>query len=361
MIGFLVNPIAGMGGKVGLKGTDGVADRARKMGGEPLSPDKAREFLEALECRLEFITVTGDMGENYLREAGLEYGVIYEAETETSAEDTVNACASMMREGADIIVFVGGDGTARDVVSVTDKHIPILGIPSGVKMYSSCFSLTPADGGKILCDFIEESCELREAEILDIDEELYRDGILAVKLYGYALVPHVPELIQSSKMERFEGNEEGAKEDIAEYLAENMEDGVLYLMGAGTTTAKIAEKMGCEKTILGVDAYHNGKLVGKDLNEEEILNLIKKYRKTKIIVSPIGSQGFIFGRGNPQISSEIIKMVGKDNIIVVATPQKMDKTPVLHVYTGDSALDSEFKGYIRVITGYGRDRIKRIV
>ncbi len=361
MIGFLVNPIAGMGGKVGLKGTDGLADEARKRGGESPSPKRAREFLKNLECGPEFLTVSGEMGENFLKERGLKYEVVYSAEKETSAEDTIRACECMLQRGADIIVFVGGDGTARDVVSVAGKSVPILGIPSGVKMYSSCFSFTPGDGGKILCDFVMGECEFEEAEILDIDENMYRKGVLSVKLYGYAIVPYVRELIQSSKTEWFGGDEENSKEEIAEYIAENMDEGILYILGAGTTTAKIAEKIGCSKTMLGIDAYFGGKTVGIDLNEKEILELLKKYGKAKIVVSPIGSQGFIFGRGNPQMSAEVIRRVGKENIIVVATPQKMEKTPVLHVYTGDSALDRRLKGYVRVITGYGRERIKKIV
>ena len=360
MIGFIVNPVAGMGGRVGLKGTDGMVEEAIKRGAKPVSPHIAREFLKSLRCEPEFLTVSDGMGEDFLRDFGLSYELVYsigEGES-TSSEDTKKACKIMM-EKSDLIVFIGGDGTARDIASVLGDRVPVIGIPSGVKMYSSCFAITPEKGAELLCEFLKGNCALKDAEVLDIDENAYRNGKLSISLYGHVMIPYISEMVQDSKKEYF-GDERSSKEEIAEYMVENMEPDTLYIIGAGSTTAKIAEKMGLEKTILGIDAYYNGEIVGKDLSEMEILKLLDRYSKAKIIVSPIGAQGFIFGRGNQQISPEVIRKVGIENIIVVATPQKLRETPELHVYTGDEDTDSRFMGHIRVLSGYGRYTVKRV-
>ena len=358
MIGFIVNPVAGMGGKVGLKGTDNMVEEALKRGAKPVSPEMARRFLKSLDCKVSFLTASGDMGENFLKELGIEHEVVYEVWRKTTAEDTVEACKRMV-EKVDIIVFVGGDGTARDVASAVDEKIPVIGIPSGVKMYSSCFVINHEKGASLLCDFVEGRCSVRSAEVLDIDEEAYRKNELKIRLYAHVKVPYLPEFVQGSKRESF-GDDESSKEEIAEYMAENMEPDVLYILGAGTTVGKIAEEMGFEKTLLGVDAYFNGKIIGKDLDERSLLKLLDEHEKAKIIVSPIGAQGFIFGRGNQQISAEVIMKVGKENIIVVATPQKLRETPELHAYTGDEDVDRALKGYIRVLSGYGRYVLKKV-
>lgn len=358
IIGFVVNPIAGMGGRVGLKGTDGVIEMAIERGAVPISPKIAREFLGSIRCRPEFLTPSGNMGEDYLAEYGYKYRVVYKVPEVTTAEDTEKACRRM--KSADLIVFVGGDGTARDVIHAIGSEKPIIGVPAGVKMYSSCFALTPEKAALLLCDFIEGRCSLKYAEVMDIDERAYRNNELKIRLYSFAKIPYVPEFIQSSKKEGF-GNEEGFKEDIAQYVIDEMEPDTVYILGAGTSTAKIAEKMGVEKTLLGLDAYYNGKVLKKDISEKDILELINKYKKIKIIVSPIGSQGFILGRGNQQLSDKVIEKVGKENIIVIATPQKLRETPQLHVYTGNQILDESFRGYIKVLTGYGKYTLKKVV
>ena len=359
MIGFLINPIAGMGGRVALKGTDGVVAEAIRRGSEPVSPGIAFRFLSSLQCKPHFITASGDMGENSLKKAGFDFSVIYSTGNVTSAEDTKNAVRAMIAEGAKLIVFTGGDGTARDVVSA-EREVPVLGIPSGVKMFSSCFALSPESAARVLCEYLKGSAVFRDSEILDIDEEAYRMGELKIKLYATARTPYIPGYIQNSKEESFGGDEESAKDEIAEYILDIMEDRVLYILGPGTTTMRIAQKMGEEKTPLGVDAYLNRKRVLKDAGEKELRSALLRYGKAEIIVSPIGSQGFIFGRGNQQISADIIRRVGKERVTVVATPQKMEETPELHIYTGDRELDKMFRGHIRVITGYQRMKMKRL-
>ncbi|OYT53888.1 MAG: hypothetical protein B6U76_07980 [Desulfurococcales archaeon ex4484_217_2] len=225
----------------------------------------------------------------------------------TTAEDTKRIAKQMMEEGVDLLVFVGGDGTARDIVDAIDQKQLTLGIPSGVKMYSAVFAVNPTAAARIVEAFAEGRTTETLAEVLDIDEEAYRRNELKVRLYGYLKIPVVTGLVQASK-EPSVGleEEEENKKAIARRIVEEMEPDTLYILGAGTTVKAIADELGVEKTLLGIDAVYNGKVVGKDLDEKGILELLRKYPKAKIIVTPIGGQGFIFGRGNQQISPEVI-------------------------------------------------------
>ena len=355
-IAFLINPIAGMGGAVGLKGTDGeeVLCEAIKRGAEPVARARALEALSLLEGHgLELLTCGGEMGENALREAAIEeYGVVHTPGRETSAEDTREACRRFLKEGVALLLFCGGDGTARDVLDVVGDKVPMLGIPAGVKMHSGVFAVGTEAASKLVFDFLQGRAEVVDAEVLDTDEEEYRKGRLDVKLFGYAKTPSEPTLVQGSKMVFYSQSEEQAKDAIASFASEFMWDDSLYIMGAGSTLAKVAEVVGVEKSILGVDIVKNRKLVAKDVGEREVLAALEGEEKAKIMVSPIGAQGFVFGRGNQQISARVIEEVGKGNVIILATPHKLEKTPVLFVDTGDKKLDAALSGKMQVITGY---------
>ncbi len=367
IIGFIVNPIAGMGGRVGLKGTDGDAYfEALKRGAKPVSPARARLFLESIreKDKLKLVVADGIMGAKIvygtsLRDKVVE--VVNNVGTVTSRSDTIRI-ASRMKEIVDLLVFVGGDGTARDILDAIDQSIPALGVPSGVKMYSAVFATNPVAAARIVDSFILERTRIVPREVLDIDEEAFRRDKLVVKLYGYLLVPVVEGYVQGSKAPSMLGGDEYENLlGIARWVVENLEPDTLYILGPGNTIKVIGDLLGIDKTLLGVDAVVNGKLVGKDLGEEEILRLLDKYGKAKIIVTPIGGQGYIFGRGNQQISPEVIRRVGKDNIIVVASRRKIANLPVLRVDTGDPVVDEMLRGYIRVIVDYNYYVVKKVV
>ncbi|OFV68427.1 MAG: ATP-NAD kinase [Candidatus Syntrophoarchaeum caldarius] len=362
-IGFLINPISGMGGSVGLKGTDGVLDLAKERGASPVAHIKAEQALENLDTpeATVFLTAAGNMGESVLKSAGITYRVIYEPPLVTSAGDTEKICRLFLDEKVDLILFCGGDGTARDVYSVVQERIPVLGIPAGVKMYSGVFALNPASARELLKAFFGGKTIMGESEILDIDEEKYREGVLDIRLFGYAKTPQMPGLIQEGKAIIHDASEEISKAEIAWFLSEIMKDDSIYILGPGTTTKAICDLLGLPKTLLGVDAVKNQKIVGVDLNESEILDLIDGEDKVTIIVSPLGRQGAILGRGNQQISARVIRKVGVENIIVVATPQKLRDLPFLFVDTGDRALDSELSGYISVVCGYRMAQRKKVL
>ena len=362
-VGLIVNPIAGMGGSVGLKGTDGdIYRQALKLGAKPVTPKRTEDFISFITHKKEviFFVAPGKMGEEYIRKFDIQYIVVGSIGKETSSEDTKRIAKEMMEKGVKLLVFVGGDGTARDIYDAVDSSIPVIGVPGGVKIFSPVFSISAKAAAKILDAFVE-GIENKDEEVLDIDEDAFRNGKLAARLYGYLLVPDVREMLQGAKeASNISKSSEEEKEKIAEYIVEEMRDDTLYLLGPGTTLKKIADRIGVSKTLLGIDAVFNYKLVGKDLNEKGILNLLNKYAKSKIIVTPIGGNGFIFGRGSKQFTPEILKKVSKENIVVVGTKDKINRLDYLRVDTGDLEVDKLFCGYINVIVGYREEVVMKI-
>jgi len=237
---------------------------------------------------------------------------------------------------------------------------PVVAIPSGVKMFSSVFALNPRAAAEMVDAFIKGT-DTQEKEVLDINEDSFRKGILDSRLYGYLKVPNIKRLLQSGKIgSKINKTAAENKVEIADHVIENMKNDILYLLGPGTTVKAITDSLNLPKTLLGIDAINNSKRVGEDLNEEGILRLLDKYNNVEIIVSPIGGQGFIFGRGNKQLTPKIISKVGKENIKIVATAEKMKGLMCLRVDTGDIKVDNILKGFIKVIIGYKEQLITRI-
>ncbi len=360
-IGLIVNPVAGMGGSVGLKGTDGNVDEARKRGAVPHAMDRAKTALALLAKRsdLTFVTCSGAMGEDVLKEAGITgYRVLYRYAGDSSQADTKKAVRAFLEAGVDLVLFCGGDGTARDVFDVTGRDIPLLGIPAGVKMYSAVFAIDPASAADLVLAFDRQ--HLRDAEVLDVDENAYRAGHLNTRLYGIARTPVLAGKIQPAKQVYEEQDEERAKAAIAQFIDEILLTGTLYIIGAGTTTEAITRRLGMQKTLLGVDAIRDRRMVATDCDEKTLLALADKYPDTRVILSPIGAQGFVLGRGNQQISAGLIRKIGIQKIIVVATPHKLAQLPELYIDSGDAALDREFGDTIQVISGYRIAQRKKI-
>lgn len=358
-LGFLVNPIAGMGGRVGLKGTDGdeILKKAIELGAQPWARERAREALKPLLClqdEIELVTYPSPMGEDIARDCGFVPKVI-EADLGdvTTEKDTKHAAKAMLDEKVDLLLFAGGDGTARDICSAVGTSLVCLGIPAGVKIHSGVFASHPTRAGELAALCLKKSVQRTiEAEVMDVDEEELRREIVSARLYGYLKIPHVERFLQRTKAGST-GNEKYSQEAIAAEIVEGMSDEFYYLVGPGTTTAAIMQRLGLDHSLLGVDLVWKGNLVGKDLNEAQILENIRG-KPTKLILTPIGGQGFLLGRGNQQISPEVIEQIGKDNIIVIATKQKihsLNSRPLL-VDTGDVATDQALMGYYRITTGF---------
>lgn len=347
-----------MGGRVGLKGTDGpeMLRKAIELGAKPWAEDRAVEALKALlpiKNSLVIYTYPHKMGENAAKRAGFNPKIMGSIGEETTADDTVRAAGDMKDVGVDILLFVGGDGTARDVCRSIGTSLVTLGIPAGVKVYSSVFSTSPKTGGELALKFLRgEINDIIEAEVLDIDEDSFREGRLSVKLYGYLKIPYDSSYIPGGKVPSSH-SESYDREAIAAELLDIIENDVIYLIGPGSTTKEVMKLLNLDFSPLGVDAILDGKLIGKDLNERQIIYLISG-RKAKVVVTPIGGQGYVFGRGNQQISPDVLRRIGKENVIIVATRGKLESLrgrPLL-IDTGDESLDIELSGYYKVITGY---------
>lgn len=366
-LGLIVNPIAGMGGKVGLKGTDGkvILRKAMELGAIPVAPIRGEVVLKSLakvKDTIQIVTYPHDMGECEAKKCGFTPIVIGSITPgRTTEKDTKLAVEEMIARKVDLILFVGGDGTARDVYEAADKMVPVLGVPAGVKIHSAVFAVDPLAAAKTAKKFVLEGLPVREMEVMDVDEDAFRDGRVSARLYGYMLVPYEPMLIQRTKiaspMTEIEIRNQAA---LAIYIIEEMKADTVYIVGPGTTTRTIGDLLDEEKTLLGVDLFYNKKIVAKDVNETEILRGIDR-KEARIVVTPIGGQGFIFGRGNQQISSTIIRKVGLQNTIIIATKHKLRGLTSLKVDTGDAELDQELRGYVKVVTDYREEHMVHVV
>ncbi|RLC23895.1 MAG: ATP-NAD kinase [Deltaproteobacteria bacterium] len=368
-LGLIVNPIAGMGGRVGLKGSDGreILERARALGAQPEALARVVRALESvvpIRDLVEIITYPYDMGEQEALACGLSPKIIGSVRPgETTADDTRKAAKEMEALGIDLILFAGGDGTARDIFTAVGDKVPVLGIPTGVKMHSAVYATSPRNAGELARLFLDEKSldiRLTEGEVMDIDEASFRKNQLTARLYGYLKIPFKKRLIQCPKDGSCAGEQE-ALNAIAADVINNMERGCLYIIGTGTTTRAIMEKLELPNTLLGVDAVYDRRLAGTDLNESRLLEMIRG-RKAKIVVSIIGRQGYIFGRGNQQISARVIKGVGGENIIVIATMEKiltLGGDPLL-VDTGEIEVDQMLTGYATVVTGLGEKTVLKV-
>lgn len=366
-LGLIVNPVAGLGGAVGLKGTDGeeILRRAIELGAEPKAEIRATEALLRLTAHrhaFTLLTCSETMGATVAQRCGLDYSLV-EASTpsQTSAQDTVKAAREMVSTGVELLLFAGGDGTARDVCSAVSLDVPVLGIPAGVKIHSAVYASSPAAAGEIAASFVKGTIRrFIEAEVLDIDEDEYRREILAARLYGTLTVPDAQRYLQGLKAGSG-ADDRLMQEAAAADVVESLDAGWLYLIGPGTTCRPIMEQLGLDNSLLGFDLVSNGRQLGKDMTEREILEAIDD-RPIKLILTPVGGQGFLLGRGNQQISPRVIDRIGKDNIIILATDAKLCSLHggALLVDSGDEETDRLLAGHYRVITGYHKSSIYRV-
>ena len=366
-LGLIVNPIAGMGGRVGLKGTDGqkTLEMAKGLGAVPTAPQRAIEALQRLTRiseSFDLFTYPDEMGGEEARQCNFEPRIIGSiASGKTTSSDTKKAAKEMAALGVDLVLFAGGDGTARDIYEAVGDRLLVLGIPAGVKIQSAVFAVNPRAAGDLAAQYLEvEGTATHLAEVMDIDEDAFRDNRISAKLFGYLKVPYEETMIQGAK-DGTPLDEQEEAEAIASDLMESWQDDYLYILGPGTTIRAVAEKLGVAKTLLGVDIVYGRELVAADVNEKQLLELIEG-KKAKILVTVIGGQGFIFGRGSQQISPEVIRKVGRENVVVVTTPNKLValRGRSLLVDTGDRQVDEMMSGYIRVITGYRRRAVYQV-
>jgi predicted polyphosphate/ATP-dependent NAD kinase len=364
-VGLIVNPVAGMGGSVGLKGTDGkLYKRALELGADPVTPARTEAFLSRVERKDEIalLVAPGKMGADHVMDLDTPFKTVGQIPDETSAKDTKRIARKMVARGAELLVFVGGDGTARDVYDAIDSEVPVVAVPAGVKVYSSVFAVNPRAAAEMVDAFVEDGrVSVTEQEVLDIDEDAFREDRLESKHYGALLVPKEQRFLQHGKVASSRSpSVKESKEEIAAFVVEEMNPETLYLIGPGTTLKAVTDAIDLPKTLLGVDGVVDQKLVGEDLNEQQILKLFEHYPQRAIIVTPLGGNGFIFGRGNKQFTPNVIRQVGSDNIRVIATRQKLKSLDCLRVDTGDLAVDEMLCGWMTVTVGYRESRMMEV-
>ena len=365
-IGLIINPVAGIGGAAGFKGSDDlqIQQQAAAMGFQSFAQEKTEQALAALvpyKKQLKFVTCNTLMGEDVCKRLDFNHKVEYYYQNKSTAEDTINAAVKIAQSGVDLILFAGGDGTARNIcqalidnIGEDENRIPVIGIPAGCKIHSGVYSVTPSAAGKLVADLVSGNMmTFVEADVMDIDESLFRQGQVKAKRYGELRIPHDLRYIQAVK--------QGGKEvdelviaDIAADIEANMEDDALYLFGSGSTTQGILAELGLEGTLLGVDAVVNHELIQADLNAKQILELLQEYKECKLVITPIGGQGHLFGRGNQQLTTEVITKIGKNNILVVATKNKintLNHRPLI-IDNLSIELGKQLSGLIKITTGY---------
>ncbi|MDQ2042409.1 ATP-NAD kinase family protein [Pseudoalteromonas sp. 20-92] len=357
-LGLIVNPVAGLGGTVALKGSDGAqtAARAIELGAEPKANSRTKAALEVLlpyKERLTIYTVNGDMGEKAAKALGFNAEVVYNTSAITTPDDTEQAAKVLKDCGVDLVLFAGGDGTARNICHAIEDTVPVLGIPAGCKIHSGVYAITPKAAGRVVEMLVKgELVTLADADVMDIDEDAFRQGTVKAKRYGEMQTPSEVRYMQAVKNGGKE-TDELVLADIAAHVVSQMDEDTFYIMGSGSTVEAIMEEMGLENTLLGVDLIKDQTLVAQDLTAKQLLELTHD-QSTKLVITLIGGQGHIFGRGNQQLSPVLIRAIGKENIIVVATKTKLlalNGRPLI-CDTGDGELDDELMGYIKVTTGF---------
>ncbi|MBR6735291.1 MAG: ATP-NAD kinase family protein [Oscillospiraceae bacterium] len=347
-VGLIVNPIAGLGGAAALKGSDGEASKEALLRGySPHAQNRAVIALSELPKDMTVLTFAGDMGENSTRMAGVPYEVIADFGADTDGKNTESAARLLMERKADLILFAGGDGTARDICRAVNDSVTVIGIPAGVKIHSSVYAKTPRYAGMLAAKYLTGTLTTALGEVMDIDEEAFREGRVSSRLYGAMKVP-VDKLLQSKKSGGY-SNEDNTRA-IASAVKEEMIGDTLCIFGPGSTTHLVMKELGLSGTLLGVDAVLNGEVISPDVDEKKLFSLCERAQRTKLFVTPIGGQGMLFGRGNQQLSPRVLRLIGKENIVVIATKEKLASLELrpLVCDSGDEILDKEFSGYIKV-------------
>lgn len=366
-IGLIVNPVAGLGGRVGLKGSDGqeIQLKALQLGAIPRAGERAAQALSMLASRLkdfELLTSPAEMGADSARQAGCVHQAVGTIQPgHTTAQDTLQAARGMLAEKVDLLLFAGGDGTARDICTALGMDVPVLGIPAGVKIHSAAYATSPRAAGDLAAAYLGGEAELRPAEVMDLDEREIHKGRISTRLFGYLNVPFMQRHIPGSKVPSPPG-ERAIYEAITQELRGRLNPGWITIVGPGTTTQYIANRLGFPKTMLGVAAALDGNMILADASEQGLLKLLAEQRQAQILLTPIGGQGCLLGRGNQPLSPQVIRRVGVQNILLVSTPEKIHKLNgrPLWVDSGDEQLDEMLSGYHRIITGYKESLVYKV-
>jgi predicted polyphosphate/ATP-dependent NAD kinase len=388
-IGIVVNPDAGLGGRLGFKGSDGRAKEAREAGADDRSGPRMKECLEHLhhilntglnrsKLAIQFVGWEGRMGNAWLPESidHSNFEAVGVTPQSTTADETTSLVEKLVEANVDVILYAGGDGTTRDIVLALDKirtdeeKTPLVGVPGGVKMHSGCFATTPKAAAEVVLSFGLGDLQCAITEVMDLDEEIYQQGEWRVRMYGEAWTPSSPRYMQGAKEQVERESEEDTLEGLAKHVDMLIEEDehLMVIWGSGGTLQRMGKHVDKSLTLLGID-ISVGPTLHNDLNEQGLIELISNHVDDEgndlprlLLLSPMGGQGFLIGRGNLQLSPAVLRLVGMDNILGVATPSKLLGLDSLRIDTGDGNLDEQFKQkrFIKVLQGFRTTRLLRI-
>ena len=389
-LGLVVNPDAGLGGKLGFKGSDGRAAEARAAGAEDRAgprmnqclthlSDLASSSLNRAGVDLTLVAWEGRMGTTWVPDLEkadhVSVSCLGSTPATTSPEDTARLVGELVEAGVDAILYAGGDGTTRDIVNALEaagpeaQTVALIGVPGGVKMHSGCFATTPKAAAEVALSFALGDLRTAITEVMDLDETVYAKGEWKVRMYGEAWTPSSPRFMQGAKEQVERVSEEDTIEGLAHHVNTLLEDepDLMVVWGSGGTLRRMGEHLNLDLTLLGIDVQHDGNL-HRDLNEQGLLEVIGGHvsdgaqRPLLLLLSPMGGQGFLIGRGNLQLSPDVLRAIGHSNILGVATPSKLIGLDAVRIDTGDDNLDAEFqaKRFIKILQGFRTTRLIRV-
>lgn len=357
-LGLLVNPIAGLGGPAGLKGSDTGWRQALEQGVLPQAPGRAARFVAALQAsgaRISFVTPPGSMGidmappaERVLPDEAFAFG-------STTPEDTRRAAAALAGAGIDLLCFVGGDGTATDVAAAVGVRVPCLGVPAGVKVTSPVFAHDPEEAAHLVAT-LPDRFDTVERDVTDLDEVAYRQDRLDVRLTGALRVPVGPA-VQAGKVATVRDT---PLDGIVDMVLTKWDPDALWLIGAGSVCRAVKRRFYGEPTLLGVDVVLGDRIIAKDIDAARARELVGG-QPTRILLSPIGGQGILLGRGTQVLPPDVLGAVGWSRIMVAAPPEKLAGIRGLWVDSGDPAFDAASPRHVRVIVGWNESRVVRLL
>ena len=388
-LGLVVNPDAGLGGKLGFKGSDGRAEEARAAGAQDRAGPRMNQCLTHLlnltasslnrtNTQLQLVVWGGRMGGTWVPElddsSPVSIELVGATPDSTTPKDTAQLVGDLLASGVEAILYAGGDGTTRDIVNALEAAGPeaqktaVIGVPGGVKMHSGCFATTPKAAAEVVLSFAIGDLRTAITEVMDLDETVYAKGEWKVRMYGEAWTPSSPRFMQGAKEQVERVSEEDTIEGLAHHVATLLEDepDLMVVWGSGGTLRRMGEHLKLDLTLLGIDVQHAG-TVYSDLNEARLLEVIgahlsDEHRRVLLLLSPMGGQGFLIGRGNLQLSPDVLRLIGHANILGIATPSKLIGLEAVRIDTGDEALDAEFqkKRFIKILQGFRTTRLIRV-
>ncbi|MGR2662039.1 ATP-NAD kinase family protein [Chromobacterium haemolyticum] len=361
-VGLIINPLAGLGGALARHGSDGLNPAWIKT--QPTrAANRAAEAIAVLdpERSIQWLAGPGRMGAALLMALGCDCLAVGEASEPSTAADTRRLARRLANAGVDLLLFAGGDGSARDIMDAVGESVAVLGIPAGVKMQSAVFGVSPQAAGRLALSFLAGGRRMTApSEVVDLDEAELNTGRVQPRLYGYLATPQDPRWLQAKKA-RSLPDDRSAAESLAASQRPHFARG-LHLIGPGSTTWALKRQLGLDGSLIGIDIVQDGRLLARDADEATLWAAIQR-QHPRLWLTVIGGQGYVIGRGNAPLSPRVLAAIGRQAITLLVTPRKLLSLAgmPLRIDSGCMDVDTQLAGPVRVITGPRDSAMARMV